>query len=235
MLNILVLLAGKGQRFVDAGYIVPKPFIEWKGQQLLSHVIGNVTPIEPHRWIFVARKEHEEYMKEYQEGLPSAQVVYIKEVTDGAARSALFASSLIDNDDELLIVNSDQKAIFREQNSIQPMLNYFKEFDGGIATFKSSETKWSYARTVADRVTEVKEKEVISSNATVGIYYYKKGRDFVRAATNMIKNNDTFCLEFYVAPVFNWAIKDGKKITFCEIEEMISLGTPEDLERAQCI
>lgn len=234
MLNILVLLAGRGQRFVEAGYIVPKPFIEWNGKQLLSHVIENVTPLSPHRFIFVARREHEDFMREYKNILPNSQTIYLEGITAGAACSALTASKLIDNEDELLIVNSDQKVLWsKEENSIEVMLNYLRnEFDGGLAIFKSQETKWSYVRTVADRVTEVKEKEVISSNATVGIYYYKQGRDFVKGAKEMILAYDTFNSEYYIAPVYNYLIKNKKKIGWFEVNKMIGLGTPQDLENA---
>ena len=45
----------------------------------------------------------------------------------------------------------------------------------------------------------------------------------------MIQQNVRVNNEFYVCPVFNEAIKDGKKIKIFEIEKMWGLGTPEDL------
>ena len=75
----------------------------------------------------------------------------------------------------------------------------------------------------------VAEKKVISANATVGVYYWKKGSDYVSFAESMIKKNIRVNNEFYVCPVFNEAIKDGKKIKTFDIEKMWGLGTPEDL------
>jgi hypothetical protein len=76
----------------------------------------------------------------------------------------------------------------------------------------------------------VAEKNVISENATVGIYFWKKGSDYVKYADQMIAANDRTNNEFYVCPVFNYAIKDNKKIRIKQIERMWGIGTPEDLK-----
>ena len=104
--------------------------------------------------------------------------------------------------------------------------------DGGIVTFKATHPKWSFAEIDSlGRVTRVAEKDPISDNATVGFYYWKKGSDFVKYARQMIEANFRTNGEFYVCPVFNLAIRDGKKIKAYHIDEMWGLGTPEDLER----
>jgi dTDP-glucose pyrophosphorylase len=103
--------------------------------------------------------------------------------------------------------------------------------DGGIVTFESSHPKWSFAKVDCDGfVTEVAEKNPISNKATVGFYYWKKGSDFVRYAKQMIDKNIRVNGEFYVCPVFNEAIQDGKKIRSSDANKMWGLGTPEDLE-----
>ena len=105
--------------------------------------------------------------------------------------------------------------------------------DGGILTFKATHPKWSFAK-VDDTglVTEVAEKNPISDNATVGIYYWKRGSDFVKYAEQMIKRDIRVNNEFYVCPVFNQAIEDGLEIRTKEIpsDGMWGLGTPEDLK-----
>jgi dTDP-glucose pyrophosphorylase len=102
--------------------------------------------------------------------------------------------------------------------------------DGGIVVFKSKEPKWSFAK-IDDKgfVTEVAEKNPISENATVGFYYWKKGSDFVKYAESMINKNLRVNNEFYICPVYNQAITDGKKVIIYEINKMWGLGTPEDL------
>jgi dTDP-glucose pyrophosphorylase len=103
--------------------------------------------------------------------------------------------------------------------------------DGGIITFKSMHPKWSFVK-VDDHgwVTEVAEKKPISDTATAGIYFWKKGSDYVKYAKQMIDKNIRLNGEFYVCPVFNEAILDGKKIKIKSIERMWGLGTPEDLD-----
>jgi len=79
-------------------------------------------------------------------------------------------------------------------------------------------------------VCEVAEKRPISDLATVGIYYWKKGADYVKYAEQMISKNIRVNNEFYVCPVFNEAIADGKLVRVKNIQKMWGIGTPEDLK-----
>ena len=45
----------------------------------------------------------------------------------------------------------------------------------------------------------------------------------------MIKKNKRVNNEFYVCPVYNEAISDNKKIKSIRVQQMIGMGTPEDL------
>jgi len=142
----------------------------------------------------------------------------------------LLASNYINNDNDLLIANSDQYIDIKIDDFISKSRN--SKSDGVIMTFRSSHPKWSYARTnEKGRVLETAEKRVISDNATVGIYYFKKGKDFVSGAQSMIHKNIRHNNEFYVCPVFNELIITGKNIYTHDIgaESMHGLGTPEDL------
>ena len=104
------------------------------------------------------------------------------------------------------------------------------EVDGGILSFTATHPKWSFAQLNEDGfVSEVAEKKPISDVATTGIYYWKKGSDYVKYAEEMIEKNIRVNNEFYVCPVFNQAIEDGKKIKTFHIDGMWGIGTPEDL------
>ena len=103
--------------------------------------------------------------------------------------------------------------------------------DGGILTFTNTHPKWSYVKIdSSENVIEVAEKKPISNIATVGIYYWKRGSDYVKYAEQMINKDIRVNNEFYVCPVFNQAIEDGKKIKIFNANNMWGLGTPEDLE-----
>lgn len=235
MLNIVVPMAGRGSRFADAGYTTPKPLISIGGKPMIQWVIENIAPDVPHRFIFICQASHLREQPDVPETLkslcPNCEIIALDGITEGAACTVLSAKEHIDNEDPLMIANSDQ---FVDCN-INEYLRALKDFDGLIMTFRANHPKWSYAKIDSNGfVTEVVEKKVISDLATVGIYNFKTGHQFVAAAEAMIAANFRVNNEFYVAPVYNFAIKDKAKIITYSIPSgengMFGLGTPEDLE-----
>ncbi len=228
-LNVLIPMAGAGSRFAQQGYTFPKPLIEVEGKPMIEVVVKNLN-IEAN-YIFLVQKEHyEKYNLKYLLNLiaPNSKIVQVDGVTEGAACTTLLAKEYLDNDNPLVIANSDQ---YIEWNSNECMYAFSADaIDGGILTFEAHHPKWSYAKLGEDGfVDEVAEKRVISDNATVGVYYWKKGSDYIKYAEQMIEKNVRVNNEFYVCPVFNEAIADGKKIRIKKIDKMWGIGTPEDL------
>jgi HAD superfamily hydrolase (TIGR01509 family) len=228
-LNVLIPMAGAGSRFSQAGYTFPKPLIEVRGKPMIQVVVENLN-IEAN-YIFLVQKEHyEKYNLKYLLNLiaPNCTIVQVDGLTEGAACTALLAKEFINTNSPLVMANSDQ---FVEWNSNECMYAFSADsIDGGILTFEATHPKWSYAKLdETGFVSEVAEKKVISNNATVGVYYWKHGADFVKYAEQMISKNIRTNNEFYVAPVFNEAIDDNKKIRVKTIEGMWGIGTPEDL------
>lgn len=228
-MNVLIPMAGAGSRFATAGYTFPKPLIEVRGKPMIQVVVENLN-IEAN-YIFIVQKDHyEKYSLQYLLNMiaPNCKIVQVDGITEGAACTTLLAKEFIDNDKPLLIANSDQ---FVEWNSNQCIYAFTADgVDGGIVTFENTHPKWSYAKLGEDGfVSEVAEKKPISNNATVGIYFWKSGSDYVKYAEQMIEKNIRVNNEFYVCPVFNQAIADGKKIRVKQCDGMWGLGTPEDL------
>ena len=228
-MNIVIPMAGLGSRFLQEGFNDPKPLIEVNGKPMIQVVVENLN-IEAN-YIFLVRKEHyEKYNLKYLLNLiaPNCTIVQVDGLTEGAACTTLLAKEFIDNNEPLLMANSDQ---FVEWNSNECLYAFTADnVDGGIVTFKATHPKWSFAKLGEDGfVSEVAEKNPISDNATVGIYFWKHGRDFVQYAEQMIDKNIRTNNEFYVCPVFNEAIQDGKKVRAKSIDKMWGIGTPEDL------
>lgn len=228
--KILIPMAGAGSRFVQAGYTFPKPLIEVNGKPMIQVVVENLN-IDA-EFIYIVRKEHyEKYNLKYLLNLltPNCKIIEIDYLTEGAACTTLLAKEFIDNDSHLLIANSDQ---FMEWDSNR--FYYSVEdsgVDGGILTFHNTHPKWSYVKLDENGfVTEVAEKKPISTDATVGIYYWNKGSEYVKYAEQMISNDIRVNNEFYVAPVYNEAFPNGSKVKIYPIEKMWGLGTPEDLK-----
>lgn len=232
-LNILIPMAGNGSRFVEKGYALPKPLIDVFGKPMIAWVIDNFKNIPNKKYIFICRLEHQNThgIKEKLLNLaPNSEVIFVDHLTEGAACTTLLAKQYIDSDDSLIIANSDQ---FVSWDEVDFMEKTKSNIDAAILTFYSNETKWSYAKLDENNyVTEVAEKKVISEEATVGIYFWKKGADYVKYAEQMISKNIRVNNEFYVCPVFNEAILDAKKIRTIKIDKklMWGMGTPEDLD-----
>jgi HAD superfamily hydrolase (TIGR01509 family) len=228
-MNVLIPMAGAGSRFAQAGYTFPKPLIEVKGKPMIQVVVDNLN-VDAH-FIFIVQKEHyEKYNLKSVLNLiaPGCDIVQVDGLTEGAACTTLLAKELINNDEPLLMANSDQ---FVEWNSNECLYAFTADsIDGGIVTFESTHPKWSFAKLGNDGfVSEVAEKNPISNIATVGIYYWSHGSDYVKYAEQMISKNIRVNNEFYVCPVFNEAIGDSKKIRVKNIDRMWGIGTPEDL------
>lgn len=234
ILNIVVPMAGMGSRFIQAGYTFPKPLIEISGKPMIQLVIENLRPTIKHKFIFICRKEHyDKYsLHEIFVNLTGNNYdsIQLESMTAGAACTVLLASKYINNENDLMIANSDQIVDIK----IDDYINYSRNSgaSGTIMTFEASHPKWSYARVNNEgNVIEAEEKKVISNNATVGIYYFKEGRDYVQSACSMIEKDIKFNNEFYVCPVYNELILNNKivKIWGIKVEQMHGLGTPEDL------
>jgi len=228
-INILIPMAGLGSRFQKVGYILPKPLIKVHNKPMIQWVIKSLN-IKAN-YIFIIQSEHEkkfQIKKKLKKLEPNCKIIEIKKLTKGAACTTLLAKKFINTKTQLIISNSDQFIEWSREKILKKF--YKKGVDGGILTFNSTHPKWSYALTDKQKkVIEVAEKKVISNNATVGVYYWKKGSDYVKYAEKMIKNKVMFNNEFYVCPVFNEAIKDNKRIIVEKVKKMWGLGTPEDL------
>jgi HAD superfamily hydrolase (TIGR01509 family) len=229
-LNVLIPMAGAGSRFQQAGYTFPKPLIDVQSKPMIQVVVDNLN-IEA-TYIYVVQKEHRaKYNLDTLLNLitPNCKIVEVDGLTEGAACTTLLAKEYINNDSPLVMANSDQ---FLEWDSNEFMYKMIEQkADGGIVTFKATHPKWSFAKVDEyGYVMEVAEKNPISDIATVGVYYWAKGSDYVKYAEQMISKDIRTNGEFYTCPTFNEAIGDGKKIKTFNIDKMWGLGTPEDLK-----
>lgn len=234
MINIVIPMAGAGSRFARAGYKKPKPFIDVLDKPMICHVLDNLN-MENAKFILLARKEHYNNEQETINWIKeryNVEFVLIDKLTEGAACTVLHAHRLINNSTPLLIANSDQIV----DMNITDYINDSNErnLDGSVLCFEDDNNKWSYAKLDENNlITTIREKEVISNHATVGIYYFKKGSDFVENAIDMFVRNERVNNEFYVAPVYNYAIEKGAKFGIYTIDKqkMHGIGTPEDLDK----
>ncbi|EOZ8768522.1 glycosyltransferase family 2 protein [Campylobacter jejuni] len=233
-MNIVIPMAGLGSRFAKAGFDKPKPFIDVLDKPMVVRVLENLR-YKDARYILIARKEHlikEKKLVDEIKNNFNVEFIPIDKLTEGTACTVLYARKYINNDMPLMIANSDQIVDINIADFIND--SFKRGLDGSILTFidKEKNPKWSFAKLNNDLVVEIKEKEAISEFATVGIYFFNKGKIFIESAIDMIIENDRVNNEFYTCPVYNYAIKSGAKIGIYNIDfsKMHGIGTPEDLE-----
>ncbi len=217
MINVLLPSMGKSNFFKDAYF--PKSLTEITGKTMLEMVIENYKNLSNKNYIFVlseddCRKFHiDSSIKNIE---PLSKIIKLNKMTAGALCTCLMAVEYINNDEPLIIANSDQII----DVDYQKILDYFDEInaDAGVITFPNIHPRWSYAKKCGDKVIEVTEKNPFSKNAIAGVYFFKRGADFIRAAESaIIKRN---CLEdkYYISASINEIILMGKKVGYFDIE-----------------
>ena len=229
--NVIIPMAGRGSRFSDVGYILPKPLIKVNNKPMIQLVIEslNINPLTSN-YIYIVQESH--YIKYNLESLltsltPNCKIVKVNTITEGPVCTALLAEPFLDLNIPVLLANSDQYVIWNTENFMKEM----STCDGGLLCFNSDDTNYSYAKTDDEgNVIEVAEKKVISNNASTGIYYFSNANEFLYYSKLLIKQNIRVNNEFYVCPVYNLLIQNNKKIKVVPCEKMYCLGTPKDLE-----
>ena len=232
--NVIIPAAGEGSRFANAGWMKPKPFIDVEGRPMLDHVIENVVPQGANATL-ILRKSHILEQPNIVKNIETAgaDILPIENLTEGTACTVLLARRVFDNNSPMIVANSDQVVDFNVSDYVSDCIN--RGLDGSILVFRnpSMDPKWSFAKVDEQGlVTEVAEKKPISDLATVGIYLFSRGRDFVSAAADMVAANDRVNGEFYTCPVYNYMIANGARIGIYEVpmDAMFGLGTPDDLK-----
>jgi NDP-sugar pyrophosphorylase family protein len=229
-IQIVIPMAGHGSRFAVGGYDLPKPLIEVRDRTMIAWVIENLNTQIPSSFTFVALREHQKKYAVHEiigSLVEDFQIIWIDGVTSGAAQTALIGCENLEPDSPLVIANSDQYI----SRNLSNFMEQVPRNDGTIMTMPSRDPKWSYVlKNEIGNVIEVAEKQVISDEATVGIYGFSRVSTFVDSAKAMIASGEKVSGEYYVAPSYNHLIKMGKTIkTFNVGSDMHGVGTPEDL------
>lgn len=229
---LIVPAAGEGSRFAKAGWKRPKPFIDINGKSMIEHVLDNVRPTHS-KTVMLLRSEHVEKSSEVASRLALlSSIVKVEKLTEGTLCTVMLARQHFADNAPVLVANSDQLIDFSVDDFVNDCIA--RNLDGSILVFKDKELnpKWSFARINSlGLVEEVAEKKAISDLATVGVYFFRRAGDLIKATIDMIANNDRVNNEFYTCPVYNYMIKNGAKIGVYEVpaEAMHGLGIPEDL------
>jgi NDP-sugar pyrophosphorylase family protein len=228
-INIVIPMAGEGKRFINAGYTTPKPLLDIDGKPIIQHIIDSMK-VPNAQFVFIVRKDHcDEHQidKKLLEIDPSAKIIIINEITQGAICTVLLAKELFDDDNPVIIKDCDQIPNWAPDHFFKFVKR--KNADGAIVNIHTDLPHFSFSRVNSyGKITETAEKSVISNHGSVGIYYFAKGSELIKYANQMIEKNLRVNNEFYTCPVYNQYIQDGKLILHYPIAELFQFNTPEE-------
>jgi hypothetical protein len=232
-------MAGRGSRFFEQKYRVPKPFVPVRGRPMFLTAAASFPPAD--HLIFLIRAEHlarypiaETIARTY----PRHNLIPVSTLTEGQACTCLLAEELLPPQASLFIASCDYEMIYDRQR--YESLHSDPEIDVIIWTFtigaikKANPNAFAYCRTEGDRVLEVVEKRTISDDpyndpAVVGSFTYRTADLFIRGARQMIAKNIRVNGEFYVGTSINQLIEAGYRVVTFPIDKFISFGNPTEL------
>jgi dTDP-glucose pyrophosphorylase len=232
-------MAGEGSRFLKEGWAMPKPLIILNGMPLFMRAIGSVF-VEgiSMKHSFITRQEHIERFhidEQIRAIIPEANIFSVARTTRGAVETCLMAESVIDEEDAVMVMDCDLE--FRSKAFMKGIKDILQlsstEANGGmLVSFESSEPRYSYAEVDDDMIVKrTAEKEVISSHALCGAYFFSSGKGFLKAAHRLINEPEFKKPEYYVSLLYNYLLADGETVRLVTMEEYYSYGTPEELRR----
>ncbi len=238
-LHVVMPMAGEGSRFLKEGWNTPKPLIELKGIPLFIRAINSVRTHEiPMKYSFIVRQEHiDKYVidKKIHALLPEANIFSVLQTTRGAVETCLKAESAIAPDDAVIVMDCDLEFSSRQLSTyIEEILSKSSsEVNGGLlVSFESNQSKYSYAEVDGNNIVKrTAEKEVISSHALCGAYFFSTGSGFLRVARQLMGDANFNKPEFYVSLLYNYLLREGEIVRLCPMEYYCSYGTPDELKQ----
>jgi NDP-sugar pyrophosphorylase family protein len=229
---VVMPMAGRGSRFSNEGYAIPKPLIEVLGVPMFVQALKSIEGVPFSKLVLICLEEHEKAYNisgliKHHLGHLNVHLICIPDITEGQLCTVMEAKEEF-KDDSLLVIASDSYI----QGNLQSDLENLTDADGIISVIDLPGESWSFARTDdSGKVVQVAEKERISDHASTGIYYFKDGNEFISIGTEMKAKDERVRGEFYIIPVYQKMIAGGKLIRISEANQMWDMGTPENLQK----
>lgn len=253
-MNILVLMAGEGRRFSDAGILMPKPLVEVNGKTILEWTTRSVPFIKHYgedgdhfpsnQLYFAVRAEHDvdhnltDRLKViYGDDI---NLIYFKKSTRGNLETAYMCAALMEDEEALLVLDSDNKYVDNEMlttftealdfdNSM--VVNYFDTID--------ADAKWAFAYTDGAVVTKIVEKDPNAvkngGRPLIGNFWFSNVKIFLQWAQYIITQGFVTGTpgkeEFYISQVPAIHAANQGAVFAHKVSDVVPLGTPEDVEK----
>ena len=234
-MKYVIPMAGKGSRFFNEGFKIPKYLIEVKGKMLIEYSINSLPIGLEDEIIFIVLADHEKTFKitkiiKDTFSSRNVKIILIDKETRGQSETVMFSRNYVSEYEDLVIFNIDTSFYSKTLSKLLQLED--KKNDGVLGAFynSSNENHWSFASLNNERkVSHVMEKDKISNYALTGLYHFSESKDFFETAEHHIRNNILFKNEFYIAPLYNDLILNGKSYVLDLVEDFTPLGTPKEI------
>lgn len=233
----LLPMAGAGSRFAKQGYAQPKPLIPVMGRPMVVQAASDMPQSE--KTVFILRSDLpqlSEIKKGLHDNFKNYEIVELKEITDGQARTALLGLEKVELDKPVTIAACDNGMIYDEKKYHElfsdPKVDVIVWVARNHPNAAKSPNSYGWVEEQGDAVKSVSVKKPLSNPKhdpiIIGTFTFKKASDFKRSAERMIANDTKVNGEFYIDTCINDAVALGLNVKIFEIDAYLCFGTPEE-------
>ena len=242
-------MAGKGQRFTEAGYKQSKPLIPVSGKPMILQAVASMPPAE--KWVFVIRQEHlreKKLIKILQSVGKKVEILVDKNPT-GQLNSCLVAKKFFQKEKDIFIGACDFGMVYDQKKYLsllkdkkpdivswsftqQPNLVHNPQAWGWLVPDSRG---WRSASRNYFKIKSVSVKIPISDDpfndyAITGSFSFKDGKTFLKIADELIRRDIKVKGEYYIDSMIGVGIDLGLFAYSFPVDKYIGWGTPNDLK-----
>ena len=239
--TLILPMSGKGSRFADEGYSLPKPLLDVVGKPMILQAVDCLPKSDKN--VFICLENH---ISDFNVGdvlmdnYPNTEIVSISETTEGQACTCEIGINKLNVDmDKPILISACDNGVYYNSKKYEELVND-ESIDIIVWSFRNNQASKAnpndYAWLDVDNdgfIKHVSCKNFIYDNpltthAIIGTMFFRCGSYFMDGLQKNYKEYYRTNGEFYVDDVLNQNIKDGLKVKVFEVENYICWGTPND-------
>ena len=229
----VIPMAGRGQRFVDQGYALPKPLIPVAGKPMIARALECLP--KPKERVLIALADHRDAVASAVEG----KIITLDRVTEGQACTAKIGLEGIDPSLPVLFAPCDTGYVYDLAK-----LRELEEggYDAIAWTAKGHlpalwrPQMYGWVQVTDGKIVKTAVKKQVEGvppaeqQVITGTFWFKDVATFIREEEEMERENDRVNNEFYIDTIIKRMVAKGMKVAAFTVDKYIPWGTPEELK-----
>ena len=231
-------MSGKGKRFTDAGYSLPKPLIPVLGRPMFIKSLKSFPKLD--KWFFVISEDilnNEVFVKSLEGFQFNYELISLKKTSQGQAESCYLAVNKIEKNTPFFVGPCDLELL----NEIDLSTLFLKNEDIVILTYNPKEINFKlpehYGWIEDNENSEVKKIEIktiktinkANSKIISGAFIFRNKDIFLKYYQAMVSKKIRVNNEYYIDTLCRVALNEGRKIVSLNMSNVKSYGTPDEL------